>query len=62
MAVTIDARIMIKTSTVATTVPTVPASNDHTDGTWLETDIYVGELFFNVADQKRYSRKFLAGV
>lgn len=45
-----DSRILIKRSTTTGVVPTVPSSNDHTDGTWLATDIYKGELFFNQAD------------
>lgn len=51
-----DSRIKIKRSTIAATVPTVPSSNDHTDGTWIATDIYKGELFFNQADGVLWSR------
>ena len=51
-----DSRIKIKRSTVTATVPTVPSSNDHTDGTWIATDIYKGELFFNQADGVLWSR------
>ena len=51
-----DSRIKIKRSTITATVPTVPSSNDHTDGTWLATDIYKGELFFNQADGVLWSR------
>jgi len=51
-----DSRIKIKRSTVTTTVPTVPSSNDHTDGTWTATDIYKGELFYNQADGVLWSR------
>jgi hypothetical protein len=51
-----DSRIKIKRSTVTSTVPTVPSSNDHTDGTWIATDIYKGELFFNQADGVLWSR------
>ena len=51
-----DSRIKIKRSTVTATVPTVPSSNDHTDGTWVATDIYKGELFFNQADGVLWSR------
>ena len=51
-----DSRIKIKRSTVTATVPTVPSSNDHTDGTWIATDIYKGELFFNQADGIMFSR------
>ena len=32
-----DSRIKLKRSTVTATVPTVPSSNDHTDGTWIAT-------------------------
>lgn len=51
-----DSRILIKRSTVAGVVPTVPSSNDHTDGTWLATDIYKGELYYNQADNILYTR------
>jgi hypothetical protein len=51
-----DSRIKIKRSTITATVPTVPSSNDHTDGTWIATDIYKGELFFNQADGVLWSR------
>ena len=51
-----DSRIKIKRSTVTATVPTVPSSNDHTDGTWIATDIYKGELFFNQSDGVLWSR------
>lgn len=49
-------RLIQKTSNVASEVPTVPASNDHTDGSWSATDIYKGELFWNSVDQKLYTR------
>jgi hypothetical protein len=51
-----DSRIKIKRSTIAATVPTVPSSSDHTDGTWIATDIYKGELFYNQADGVLWSR------
>jgi len=51
-----DSRIKIKRSTIAATVPTVPSSNDHTDGTWIATDIYKGELFYNQADGVLWTR------
>lgn len=38
-------------------IPTIPASDDHTDGSWIETDIYEGELFFNLATEIAYTRK-----
>ena len=51
-----DSRIKLKRSTVTAIVPTVPSSNDHTDGTWIATDIYKGELFYNQADGVLWSR------
>ena len=35
---------------------TVPTSNDHTDETWLATDLYIGEIGINVADDTVYMR------
>ena len=35
---------------------TVPTSNDHTDETWLATDLYVGEFGINLTDDKVYVR------
>lgn len=49
-------RILIKRSTVTTETPTIPASSDFTDGTWTSTDIHVGEIFFNVADDLAWFR------
>lgn len=43
-------------SDVAGTVPTIPSTDDHTDGSWLPTDIYKGEFFFNEADSKLFVR------
>lgn len=37
-------------------IPTIPASNDHTDGTWLATDLYVGEFYMDTATDKIYMR------
>ena len=51
-----DSRIKIKRSTVNSPVPTVPSSSDHTDGTWIATDIYKGELFYNQADGVLWTR------
>ena len=48
----IDARHRIKRSILTGVTPTVPPSNDFTDGTWLNTDIRAAEFFFNVPDQK----------
>lgn len=49
-------RMLVKQSTTPGEVPTIPPSDDHTDGSWIETDIYVGEQFFNSADGIMYTR------
>lgn len=51
-----NSRILTKRSTTGGVVPTIPASDDHTDGSWLTTDIYKGELFINLVDGIVYSR------
>lgn len=56
MANTQDSRIRLKRSSTTTTEPTAAPSADHTDGTWVATDLYVGELFTNVADDTMYIR------
>lgn len=52
----LDARILLKRSTVANTEPTIPASSSHTDGSWINTDIYSGEAFLNTQDQRMWVR------
>jgi hypothetical protein len=52
----LDSRILLKRSTTAGVIPTVPASNNHTDGTWVATDIYEGEAFLNTADARLFTR------
>jgi len=37
-------------------IPTIPTSNDHTSGTWLATDLYVGEFYMDTATDKIYMR------
>ena len=51
-----DARQIQKRSTVPGAVPTVAPSNNHLDGTWGVNDIYEGELFINIPDQKIFMR------
>jgi len=51
-----DSKIRIKRSTITGQVPTVAPSNDHTDGSWSELDIYKGELFLNQADDRLFTR------
>ena len=52
----LDARILLKRSTVAFDTPTIPVSATHTDGSWINTDIYSGETFLNTVDQRMYVR------
>jgi len=54
--IAIDAKQVQKRSTIAGVVPTIPVSDDHTDGTWNATDIYSGEFFINEADGKVFIR------
>lgn len=37
-------------------VPTIPASTDHTDGTWIATDIYEGEQYLDTDTGITYTR------
>ena len=46
----------MKYSTITGVVPTIPLSADHNDGTWLPTDIYIGEVFVNSADDLTWIR------
>lgn len=50
----IDGRIVEKVSTVPGEIPTIGPSQDHTDGTWVPSDVYEAEFFVNVTDQKIY--------
>lgn len=52
----LDARILLKRSTVSNDTPTIPASSSHTDGSWINTDIYSGEVFLNTVDQRMWVR------
>ena len=51
-----DARILVKYSTISGDEPTIPESSDHTDGTWLPTDVYIGEFFLNTVDSLLWIR------
>jgi hypothetical protein len=42
------ARIRLRRSAEAGSIPTIPPNEDHTTG-WKETDIYIGELFINTS-------------
>lgn len=49
-----DSRHRIKRSNLTGVVPTVPTSSDFTDGSWLNTDLRSGELFWNEADNQLF--------
>jgi hypothetical protein len=37
-------------------IATIPATSDHRDGTWLSTDLYIGEFYMNTTNGKIYTR------
>lgn len=49
-------RLILKQTATAGETGTIPASDDHTDGTWLSTDLYIGEGLVNTADNILYIR------
>jgi hypothetical protein len=49
-----ESKILFKRTDIPGVVPTLGPSNDHTDGTWTNTDIYPGELFINISDNLVY--------
>jgi hypothetical protein len=51
-----NSRLQQKYSTVTGATPTIAPSTDHTDGTWTENDIYIGELYINVQDDTVFYR------
>jgi len=54
MVIGVDAKIVIKRSTTASEVPTAGPTQDHTDGSWSNTDIYSGEFYLNEADERLF--------
>lgn len=48
-------RIQMKRSSLSGVVPTIPA-NDEIDETWIDTDLMLGELFINLADDMIWMR------
>lgn len=51
-----DVRIIVKYSSFPGETPTIPNSANHEDGTWLPTDLYVGEMFINAYDNLAWVR------
>jgi hypothetical protein len=51
-----DVRLITKYSTISGVTPTIPLSGSHNDGTWLPTDLYIGEVFLNSADNLTWIR------
>lgn len=49
-------RLLHHRTTVSGQQFTVPTSNDHTDDTWLNTDLYIGEIGINVSDDTIFMR------
>ncbi|MAX80400.1 MAG: hypothetical protein CL843_09510 [Crocinitomicaceae bacterium] len=52
-----NVRRIEKYTTTSGESATIPSSNDHTDGTWIPTDIYEGELFINLIDGIVFTRE-----
>lgn len=57
----ITPRIRLKRSNVAGIQPTIPTSDNMSDGSMLNTDIMQGELFLNDIDNKLYYRGDITG-
>ena len=57
-----NARILIKRSTITGEVPTIPSIEDHTRNSWLASDIYIGEMFMNLPDQRIWFRSGTASI
>lgn len=49
-------RLLNHRTTIAGQVFTIPTSNDHTDQTWANTDLYIGEIGINLTDDKMFMR------
>jgi len=45
-------RVINKRTSIPGEVPTIGPTENHTDGTWVDTDIYPGEFYINMEDQK----------
>ena len=54
MALSQYSRVKQKRTIVSGQTPTIAPSNDHTDGTWVDTDIYPGEFYMNMGDLTGY--------
>jgi hypothetical protein len=54
----LTARIIIKKGEGT---PTIPTSSDHRDGSWLSTDLYIGEFYMNTLTGGIYTRT-LSGI
>lgn len=52
MKKTAFARQLLKRLTTPFTQPTIPTSNDHTDGSWVDTDLYSGEMCLNTSSRE----------
>lgn len=56
MLITQNARIAHHRITTEGEEPTIPSSLDFTDGSWLITDLNVGEICFNITDDRAWFR------
>lgn len=51
-----DARMKQHRITPTDEIPTIPISENHLDGSWLDTDVYLGELCLNMTDDRAWFR------
>ena len=49
-------RVLNHRTSVSGQTFTIPTSNDHTDETWLASDLYIGELGINITDDTAFFR------
>lgn len=51
-----NSRVSLHRITGTGSTPTIPASNDFTDNTWIASDLMEGEIMFNMTDDKAWFR------
>jgi len=53
---TMNTRPVHRIITTPGAIGTIPSTNDHRDGSWLPTDLYIGEVLINTNDNKAFIR------
>lgn len=52
----IGGRFIVRKTNIPNKIPTISAYDKHTSGKWIDTDIYQGELYLNVFDNRMWFR------